>query len=66
MVIYSTMEISEEKSVNKHCPLEVINLVLEDPAIKASLLSGVAEAQPVLIGEPDKVRSGHRSLHTSH
>ena len=66
MVIYITMEISEDNSVNKHCALEVINLVLKDPAIEASLLSGVAEAQPVLIGDPDKVRSGHRSLDTSH
>ena len=66
MVIYFTMEISEEKSVNKDCPLKVINLMLQDPAVEASLLSVVAEAVSVLIGDPDEVRSGHRSLQTSH
>ena len=66
MVIYITMDISEENSVNKHCPLEVVNLVLEDPAVEAPLLSVVAEAQSVLIGDADQVGSGHRSLHTSH
>ena len=65
MVIYITMEISEEKSVNKHCALEVVNLMLKDPTVESSLLSGVAESLSVLIGDLDLVWSGHGSLHTS-
>ena len=66
MVIYISMEISEEESINKHCSLEVVNLVLKDPAVESCLLSGVAESLSVLIGDLDPVWSGHGSLHTSH
>ena len=66
MIIYISMKMSEDYSVHKQGTLEMINLVLEDTAIEASLLSAVAEPRSILICDPDEIMSGHRSLHTFH
>ena len=66
MTFINTREITEDKSINKQNTIQVVNLVLQDPAVESSLLPVMVEAESVLICYSDVIRSRYRSPETSH
>ena len=66
MVFLFSMDLTEDNSVYKHYPVQMINFVLQDSAVKCSLFSLITDSQSVLIGHFDLIRSCYRTFQTSH